>query len=406
MKKINTGSASSSLPVFSEGLASLRGLAAAIVVVFHALLVFQVDGHNDPHKLLLNIDDGWLTAQHMLIAIFNGHAAVVLFFVLSGTVLTLSLARVKHLKGQEIIAFYIRRALRLIPLLIAVTLASAWAHHFYFEDVEFASATNWMNRYYKSDPGLTEILHNAAGWSSSLNSPAWTIRIEIAASVAFPVLYWVSNGTWPVVITVGLVLLTMMFAPGLSIGHLETFLFAFYLGALIPRWSGAPAQAFLHLGTPARLAIICMVLIVMAGTERLYTPTTFSDPRSVLIVTLCAAVLVSVIYYNPRGGLLRRPSLVFLGEISYGLYLIHMLVLFMLAHAIAPSAASLDPSEAVALNIGLAIATLALTVPLATVAYYGFEKPCQRLGHGFGAIVGERIGAFITLRPKAKRVHP
>ncbi|MPR13190.1 acyltransferase family protein, partial [Microvirga tunisiensis] len=258
MKRITTGS--SSLPAFSEGLASLRGLAAAVVVVFHALLVFRVNDHDDVFKLPLNMDAGWLIAQHILISIFNGTAAVTLFFVLSGTVLTLSLARAGDLRRQEIVAFYIRRAFRLLPLLGAVTLASTLAYYLYFEEVEFVEATSWMNGYYKSDPGLKEILLNAAGWSHSLNPPAWSIRIEIAASVAFPALYWLGTRTLPVVITGALVLLMVMLAPGLSVGHLDTFLFAFYLGSLIPRWSGAPTQVFLRLRAPARVVITCMVL--------------------------------------------------------------------------------------------------------------------------------------------------
>ncbi|MPR13857.1 acyltransferase family protein, partial [Microvirga tunisiensis] len=151
--------------------------------------------------------------------------------------------------------------------------------------------------------------------------------------------------------------------------------------------------------------ITCMVLVVMAGAERLYTPTNLYDSRTVLIVTLCAAFLVAVAYHNPRAGFLRRPVLVFLGEISYGLYLIHMLVLFMLAHAIAPLIASPVPSEALALNIGLAVATLTLTVLLATAAHYGLEKPCQQLGYKVWDTSTRRMNSPTIFGLKTRRAH-
>ncbi len=372
---------------FSEGLASLRGLAAVVVVVYHALLIFQVDGNDNPHRTSLEMGDGWLTAKHLLISLFNGPAAVVLFFVLSGTVLALSLARSERLSGREILAFYARRAFRLFPLLCAVTLASAWMHHIYFGDEQFEATTTWMGVYYKVDPGLKQVLLNALGWSNSLNSPAWTIRVEIAASVAFPILYWVSTRSVPVVITGGLALLAVMLAPGLSVGHIETYLLAFYLGALIPRFGAPLVQAFFRQSYPARTMIVCVVLTLVMSFNRLFTPDSFHPPITALVVMLGSALLVAVVYYGPRTGLLRWRIFLFLGEISYGLYLIHFLVLFMLAHALAPRLASLSPGEALVLNIGLAVATISLTVPLATATYYGIEKPCQHLGYRLASVI-------------------
>ena len=82
---------SSEQVTFSNSLASLRGTAASFVVIYHAFLLFKVSGLDTPQRHGLNFSEPFHMLVHGLIGFFNGPAAVVLFFVLSGTVLTLSL---------------------------------------------------------------------------------------------------------------------------------------------------------------------------------------------------------------------------------------------------------------------------------------------------------------------------
>ncbi|MEN8877998.1 MAG: acyltransferase, partial [Hyphomonas sp.] len=172
---------SSEQVTFSNSLASLRGTAASFVVIYHAFLLFKVSGLDTPQRHGLNFSEPFHMLVHGLIGFFNGPAAVVLFFVLSGTVLTLSLRRSKGKGLAHLAGYYVRRLFRLYPLLIAVTLFAAAMHWLYFSDAPTAGATNWMNGYFNQDPGLIETLLNAVGYSNSLNSPAWTIRTEIIA---------------------------------------------------------------------------------------------------------------------------------------------------------------------------------------------------------------------------------
>ena len=77
---MNVGDPSLSSPGrFNHRLESLRGVAAMMVAVGHAFLAIDA-----PYRA------GWFQ-------IFNGHAAVRLFFVLSGYVLGLALARMNML---------------------------------------------------------------------------------------------------------------------------------------------------------------------------------------------------------------------------------------------------------------------------------------------------------------------
>jgi hypothetical protein len=86
---------------------------------------------------------------------------VVLLFVLSGTLLSLSLARRRSLRWQSVLEFYCRRVFRLFPLLAIVALASGLADKLYFEDVVYDFTTSWMDMHFKSDASLREVVRNA-----------------------------------------------------------------------------------------------------------------------------------------------------------------------------------------------------------------------------------------------------
>jgi peptidoglycan/LPS O-acetylase OafA/YrhL len=85
-------------------LQSLRGIAAFVVAASHLSMVYTL-----PRAARLSLD-----------CVLNAHAAVILFFVLSGFVLTASLVR-NELSFPSIVAFYVRRVFRLYPALWVIS---------------------------------------------------------------------------------------------------------------------------------------------------------------------------------------------------------------------------------------------------------------------------------------------
>ena len=317
--------------------------------------------------------------QHALLAAFNGSAAVILFFVLSGTVLSLSLARETRFGPRELAAYYVKRGFRLGPLLAAVAVIAGILHLRYFGPDSYGFATSWMNWHFKHDPGMGEIAANAIGWSDSLNSPAWTIFIEIVASIVFPVLFVLAGPGRPhLAIAAGLALLA--FVP-LPLRGAHMFMVCFFVGALIPSLGAPVAARFRAWGRWERWTALTLALLAMGWFQRFYAPAAFVDPAVVLVNTAAAAFLVTIVYHDPGARVLRSRPLLFLGEISYGLYLMHFLVLFVIAHAVAPwIPAPLDPAVAIVANLLFGVATLAVTVPIAAASYYLFERPFQDIG--------------------------
>lgn len=390
--------------LFSQSLAGLRGLAASIVVVYHAMLIFRVGDADDPHRLPVATAEPTLLVVHLLIdVLFNGAAAVVLFFVLSGTVLAMSMDRTgSHLR--DLPSYFVRRASRLFPLLVVVTLASAAMHLYYFQPQDLPATTSWMGNYFAHEPEMREILGNALGASNSLNSPAWTIRVELIASALFPALYVLAGRRAFVLGT--LVLLTVLaFMPPLSyrFHYFHMFLISFFVGALIPRHGAAIAQRFDRLPGIARVALCAVLVGTALAFRRLVSPHNHVDPLSVLVMTAAAAFVVAVVLHGRSGRMLEAPVFVRLGDISYGVYLIHFAVLFALAHALAPALPPMmTPTQALAANLALAVATLAITIPLAILTYRLVERPCQDLGRR-GAKKVSQVGGDLLVLQRVRR---
>ncbi|MGA7805251.1 acyltransferase family protein, partial [Bradyrhizobium sp.] len=140
---------------FYPELEALRGVAALIVVIFHAV------GGRSPTPALLNNPSVDGVANLILTSLFPGTGAVALFFVLSGFVLGANVQPSGALSPKFYVAFAIRRLFRLMPSLwLSLALAMALF-------------------------GNMSLFHLSALWVSdaamAINGPLWSLRIELIA---------------------------------------------------------------------------------------------------------------------------------------------------------------------------------------------------------------------------------
>jgi peptidoglycan/LPS O-acetylase OafA/YrhL len=365
---------------FSPGLGALRGFAAIGVVIYHAFLFVPFGGVDDPHTQAIDLTDESLVAQHLFLGLVNGRGLVTLFFVLSGCVLALSLDRKRSFGGADIPGYMVRRGLRLYPLLIAAATAAAilqWS----IGPRALASASSWANWHYEIPEGalLYEWFKNAIGHSASLNSPAWSIRVELIASVMFPLLYALSLGPVPAGAALVLIVLVMFLVPG-TLADMHVFTFSFFLGALIPRVGAAVARRYERWDASRRWAVLAAVVLAFMFSRRLIDPVSRDSAPVIIIESLCAAFIIALALFRQPPRLFTRPAVQWLGQISYGIYLLHLIVLFALAYAFLPAAPLQDAWESGFVAAMLCVATLAITLPLAWLTYRTLEAPLQRLG--------------------------
>ena len=287
-----------------EALQSLRGLAAAWVVLFHIYKGNYVEG-------LVRVLPGVVTQ-----AVFGyGSAGVAVFFVLSGFVIAHSLSG-QAMDGGGFLRFVARRSVRLDPpywMAIALSAATAallaMAHH---QAPALPSAGTVAAHVFYAQ----ELLRLPA-----INLVFWTLTYEVQFYLVLALAAWartvlVARGLAAatadralLIPTATLALAAAWLGPQWALPGLFANLWhGFFLGVLAYRagWQRqSPALLFLLAG------------VTLAGAVR--EPGVFGMPCAATALFLFGATRTGYL----RQGLAARP-LRFLGTISYSLYLVHV----------------------------------------------------------------------------------
>lgn len=176
-----------------EYLNGLRGLAAFIVVLHHFSLAFYPAVYSGVAKKahILSYPIEVAIAKTPLNLIFSGNFAVCIFFILSGYVLTYKYFKVNEL---EILASgAVRRYFRLgIPILFSMFLAFVFMkfHLFYNQEASLITKSDWwLATFWTFPPNFFAMLKEAL-WGvllnkdySSYNTILWTMNYEFLGSM-------------------------------------------------------------------------------------------------------------------------------------------------------------------------------------------------------------------------------
>ncbi|MCE2566121.1 acyltransferase [Komagataeibacter sp. FNDCF1] len=362
-------------------LTSLRGVACLVVLFGHAIQVFRYSQPTRP--------PGLAVVHDLVTYAFNAEAAVVLFFVLSGCVLSLSLRKYTHMTGRIVGSFYVKRLFRIYPLLwfsIALAIASMVIARGWVADGVFVG---WLSRNLQTPVSIRNTLASVSGLFTRYNGPMWSLRVELMYSVVFPLLFVLVRAPRLRVLTLAALAAIAL----LPLPHETGTVFAlcFGLGALIPL---LPTTLPRHHGLYALLAV-AVLLYDRYALAPLNLPERIPD----MIETAAAFVVIRDLYASGRQYrfLLSKPVIA-VGELSYGIYLLHlpvMLIVFSLAGRMmgAPTLLS-HPSLT---QFGLGMVTVVLTTTLAALTYTVLELPLHNMGR--------RLGRAI-LSPAAASIRP
>ena len=160
-------------PLFFPRIEGLRGLAALSVAIFHALPLIGGDRINAILGLRIwMIEDTTTGVFRLLTVVFNGNAAVSLFFVVSGFVLALALERERPQLVVTAAVFVVHRTARIMPAL-AVNLS--------FIMLAWTALVFLMPSVFQSTPGVEDYLANLLLLRFPLNGVSWTLQIEFTA---------------------------------------------------------------------------------------------------------------------------------------------------------------------------------------------------------------------------------
>ncbi len=342
------------MPSYIPELQGLRGLAVLGVVMYHC------------HPRLVGT---WIHYSSLW-----GWAGVNLFFVLSGFLITSILleAREKPLYFRN---FYGRRALRIWPVYVLV-LVVCYANAPWFIGptvLDAVKAAPWLAYIFFLQNLFHLSLPPSVGptWSLAIEEQyyflwaplvrflrrPWMLAAVLAAALAGSPLLRLLNLDWVTPTN------TLIHLDGIALGSLMA------LGLYTLRLS---RRAWLLTGLAGLVLGIAAAATVAGGTA-------FLD--SALAAGFAGAVLAAIASTgarNPLSALLRRGPLAFYGRISYGLYMIHIMVFIFFGWF----DLRMDRYGTVG-NLAVVAFRVAVSTACATVLWYGFESRILKLKRYF-----------------------
>lgn len=313
-------------------LDGLRGLAAVVVVIDHFAIAF-FQRATDASIALTHaplLENAILqTPLHILV---SGNFAVCIFFVLSGFVLSAKFFATGERK--VVVASAWRRYIRLeLPIFASVMLSFLLiaSPFLYNQAAALVTGSSWLRDLWNIAPSLPDALYHATigvfiDAKSHYNTVLWTMQVELVGSfLVFALLFAV--GRWRYRFWV---------YAGLAAVFFNSYLLCFVAGVALCDWHTARAVKR-SLRKRAWIPLLTVSLLVGAVPVGLLTGTMFEVlpgwighgmdvPTRMHIMG--AILLVGVLISVPalQRALAIRPFR-YLGRISFGLYLTHLLVL-------------------------------------------------------------------------------
>jgi peptidoglycan/LPS O-acetylase OafA/YrhL len=356
-------------------LQSLRGLAAVTVLLHHSTFYYA--------------HPQWF--RQLSETILNAHAAIVVFFVLSGYVLQLSLQK-SRLTLRTIFAFYVRRAWRIYPALFAASIF-AFAYCFFLHGKAMPpSVSSWWESSWRLNPiRPLHIFAAALGVGGALPLPTWTLAVEIFGSILMPLTVALTRLGKIASLAQILLLTAVSFWRPAHFSAIFIFEVDFALGASIFQFQ----HLFRQLTSTDKRA--CSVgLIALAGLIfiRKLGPWGFevdyNNSIAADLEALFATFLVAIIASRPSAfRLLSGSQPIWVGDISYSLYLFHFPMMAFIA-AIGGEYLSFSPLlyGGISGALFLMMLTLVFTLAVSACSYRFIELP--------GLTMGKRLAGRIN----------
>jgi peptidoglycan/LPS O-acetylase OafA/YrhL len=269
----------------------------------------------------------------------SGYLGVDLFFMISGYVITSSLAGRESKNLLDFLTgFYERRIKRLVPALVVFVLITCVLICLFNPDPGGAIGLGWMSLFGVSNISLYRSSTDYFAQSTELNpfTHTWSLGVEEQFYLLFPFLIWFSGfgqqtakGARNLFFWVG----------ALTIASLIGFIYlyqdkqpaAYFL--MPPRFWEMAAGCLIFIGFQKCVRIekaleqVPPLLVVATMVGVMFLPVSAAVPATISIVLLSAVLIASLKQGTAAYNFFTLEKVVFIGLISYSLYLWHWSVL-------------------------------------------------------------------------------
>lgn len=367
-------------------LDALRGIAALIVILFHFSLTYPAS-----HEALAW--EGFISKV--------GPGSVILFFVLSGFVLALSL---KERSGAAVYgAYYVRRVLRLYPIYILATTAVFFIKYLFLTgpiSSDYVSA--WYNIGWKIPVSVSEYLKiltlvlDFDTWA--LDGPSWTLVYEMRISLIMPFLMWafkkqkylsllalMAIGWVGDYVDSGIPRIDVFYAADMSLSNYMgnlMYMAYFALGMFFAFTKDSVMRFVADMPLWGRIVLLMVSLAFYANRLWLVLSPEWYYCGDLLTAFGSVGLMAFVMQSRVAEKLFGTWIFQTLGKISYGIYLWHLVMLFLFV-ALFIDTLSLEWIFAI---------TMTATLVLSWITYYAVEMPFIKMGRTITKIIMDRYG--------------
>ena len=316
----------------------LRGIAAAMVAMVHIGLQLDRLGYGSPGF-------GWLSS------------GVDIFFVISGFIMWVSVERRRTMTAAEFIRV---RLIRIVPLYWLVS-GIVVAICIIAPQLPRTSVLEWNHALasFLFLPARHPIMTDKF-WP--LLIPGWTLNYEMLFYVLFAVAIAGSGRSARMRLALISVLITGTFLTALLLRD-KIDAMQFYANPILFEFLAGIAVGILYMKGSMRRSWAWLAAVVAGFFLLRYGPAMGIEVRVSNLVA--ATMIVSGALFLPA---IPLPGLKAVGDASYSLYLVHVIVLAALAHVWALGLTGLGP-------VAFAITGLALSIAAALICYRLFERP-------------------------------
>src|SRR5215218_7009134 len=293
---------------YIKQLDSLRAIAALLVVIWH-----------------------WLPNSHCINALNNGSIGVNIFFVLSGFLITAILLKnrneAENLQTNKLVVFknfYVRRALRIFPIYYLTILFILFFHTPLGATITNAELVNSV--FYTSNFYIL----NVQKWPD-LTTLFWSLAVEEQFYLFWPFVVLFINKKYILhsillFLLVGIITECLITSPEFGFIATYTCFDAFGMGALLA-WIITYKEHLLKkfYRELCFLSIGCIITLLVQIPYGVSLQIPQRMLQSVIAVWIIVFILLNQHKKRMRFGfVLNNRALIFLGKISYGIYLYHI----------------------------------------------------------------------------------
>jgi peptidoglycan/LPS O-acetylase OafA/YrhL len=340
-------------PTRYVGIDGIRGYLAFGVFVHHYIIYWLELRHGHSGSPPLSFENEL------------GKGAVAIFFMITAF---LFWDRVQTKRGLEAKSFFTSRFFRIYPLylvfvvllFVAVLYESSWTM--------LEPASSLAKEFAKWIFLHVVVINRHAGYV--FGGVAWTLLYEAWFYLSLPLLVIIvfrKTALWKKALCLGIVAALFL------VNHLQIWVCAAFLGGIFAvYWRLSDRRVKVaESSTASVIALICLACVGVF----------IYDPFNPLAITLLSVFFIVISSGNTLFGLLGMPSARWMGEISYSIYLVHGIVLWLFTEIIVPRVPGFHPSVLWLTAVGVLLTPILVLVTSAS--YLVIERPFISFGHRF-----------------------